>query len=120
MTVRVLICDDQVPFRVAARLVVEATDGFEVVAEALTGEEAIDLVATSVPDLVLMDLHLPGIDGLEATRRILASTATTVVVLSTYEPEDLAARVLAAGAVAYVPKDAFSPAALVHAWRTAA
>lgn len=120
MTVRVLLCDDQLPFRSAARLVVEVTDGFELVGEAATGEESVELARSLAPDLVLMDLNLPGIDGLEATRRILASTTTTVVVLSTYEPEDLHARVLAAGATAYVPKDAFGPAALADACRTAA
>lgn len=121
MSVRVLICDDQAPFRMAARMVVEMTDGFEVVAEAETGEESVDLAQALSPDLVLMDVNLPGIDGLEATRRILTSTDTTkVVVLSTYEPEEYAPRAEAAGAIAYIPKAAFSPDALSGAWTAAA
>ena len=72
MTVRVLIVDDQEPFRQAARAVVELTDGFEVAGEAETGEDAVDRARELEPDLVLMDVNLPGIDGLEATRRILS------------------------------------------------
>lgn len=121
MSVRVLICDDQAPFRMAARMVVEMTDGFDVVGEAETGEESVDLAQELAPDLVLMDVNLPGIDGLEATRRILAATdATRVLVLSTYEPEEYAPRAEAAGAIAYIPKASFSPDALSDAWQTAA
>src|SRR5439155_1443080 len=68
---RVLIVDDQEPFRLAARMVVEATEGFEVVGEAETGEEGVELARTLEPDLVLMDVNLPGINGLDATRQIL-------------------------------------------------
>src|SRR3990172_6021120 len=71
MTVRVLIVDDQEPFRIAARMVVEATDGFEVVGEAETGEDSVSMAAELQPDLVLMDVNLPGINGLDATRQIL-------------------------------------------------
>ncbi|MGH2766519.1 MAG: response regulator transcription factor, partial [Actinomycetota bacterium] len=74
MTVRVLIVDDQEPFRQAARAVVELTDGFEVAGEAETGEAAVDAARGLGPDLVLMDVNLPGIDGLEATRRILSES----------------------------------------------
>ncbi|MDP8969777.1 MAG: response regulator transcription factor [Actinomycetota bacterium] len=120
MSVRVLICDDQEPFRVAARMVVELTDGFEVVAEADSGEASVALARELSPDLVLMDVNLPGIDGLEATRRILAATSSTrVVVLSTYEPEEYAPRAEAAGAIAYISKSAFGPQALEEAWRAA-
>src|SRR5437588_10981043 len=84
--VRVLIVDDQEPFRLAARMVVEATDGFEVVGEAETGEASVQMAATLEPDLVLMDVNLPGIDGLEATRRILdEATRVVILLLSTYE-----------------------------------
>ena len=72
MTVRVLIVDDQEPFRMAARMVVEATDGFDVVGEAETGEDSVAMAAELAPDLVLMDVNLPGINGLDATRQILA------------------------------------------------
>ena len=71
MTVRVLIVDDQEPFRMAARIVVDATDGFEVAGEAETGEDSVTMAGELAPDLVLMDVNLPGINGLDATRQIL-------------------------------------------------
>src|SRR5207253_3922970 len=84
--VRVLIVDDQEPFRLAARMVVEATDGFEVVGDAETGEDSVEAAHELDPDLVLMDVNLPGINGLEATRRILdGSTRVVILLLSTYE-----------------------------------
>src|SRR4030095_8331689 len=73
MTVRVLIVDDQEPFRLAGRLVVDAADGFDVVGEAETGEASVEMARELAPDLVLMDVNLPGINGLEDTRRILSA-----------------------------------------------
>ena len=73
MAVQVLIVDDQEPFRSAARMVVEMTDGFEVAGEAESGEEGVELAAELQPDLVLMDVYLPGIDGMEATRQITSA-----------------------------------------------
>src|SRR5438094_4689452 len=70
-TVRVLIVDDQAPFRNAARTVVGLTPGFAVVGEASSGEEAVELASRLDPDLVLMDINLPGINAIEAVRRIL-------------------------------------------------
>ncbi|HUP73539.1 MAG TPA: response regulator transcription factor [Acidimicrobiales bacterium] len=114
-TVHVLIVDDQEPFRSAARLVVEMTDGFEVIGEAADGEQALDLVATLAPNLVLMDITMPGIDGIAATRRIAREhPGIRVVVLSTY-PE-YQRQALDAGAVAFVSKSAFGPDEIVAAW----
>jgi len=118
--VRVLIVDDQEPFRLAARMVVEATDGFEVVGEAETGEDGVDLAAKLDPDLVLMDVNLPGINGLEATRRILHSTTRVVILLlSTYEEAEYGPRAAECGAAAYIPKSSFGPDRLSEAWQAA-
>ena len=93
MPVRVLIVDDQEPFRMAARMVVDATDGFEVVGEAASGEDSVTMATELQPDHVLMDVNLPGINGLDATRQILAdSDAVVVLFLSTYEEEEYAPR----------------------------
>ena len=118
--VRVLIVDDQEPFRSAARMVVEMSDGFEVVGEAESGEEGIDLAVELKPDLVPMDVYLPGIDGLEATRRITAvEAAPRVLVMSTHESEEFAEAALAAGAIAFVPKSQFGMDELAAAWNQA-
>jgi len=120
MSVRVLIVDDQEPFRLAARMVVDVTDGFEVIGEAETGEESVEMAAELAPDLVLMDVNLPGIDGLEATRRILAREDPPIVLLlSTYEEEEYAPRAAECGAAAYIPKAVFGPDRLEAAWRDA-
>jgi DNA-binding NarL/FixJ family response regulator len=122
MTVRVLIVDDQEPFRLAARMVVEATDGFEVVGESATGEDSIEKARSLEPDLVLMDVNLPGINGLDATRKILegSSARTVILLLSTYEEDEYAPRAAECGAAAYIPKSAFSPERLESAWTAAA
>lgn len=119
--VRVLIVDDQKPFRRAAREVIELTGGFEVVGEAESGEESLHLVDELQPDLVLMDLNLPGIDGLEATKRIRQQGPRHVIVLmvSTYEADEYAGRALEAGAVAYISKSEFGPDQLEEAWAAA-
>lgn len=115
---RVLIVDDQEPFRAAARTVVELTDGFEVVGEAGSGETGVNAARELRPDLVLMDVNLPGIDGLEATRRILADSAgeIAVVMLSTYEADEYAPRAVQVGAAAYIPKSEFEPDRLTDTW----
>jgi DNA-binding NarL/FixJ family response regulator len=121
MTVRVLIVDDQEPFRLAARTVVEITDGFEVAGEAETGEAAVEAARELRPDLVLMDVNLPGMDGMEATRRILEESGDRVAVLmlSTYEADEYAPRAAEVGAAAYIPKSEFEPDRLADAWLAA-
>jgi len=113
--IKVLIVDDQEAFRSAARLVVELADGFLVAGEAETGEEGIRLANELRPDLVLMDMNLPGIDGIEATRRIMATLPDTrVIALSTYD--EFRDRALAAGAMAFIPKSDFDPGVLASIW----
>jgi DNA-binding NarL/FixJ family response regulator len=121
MAVRVLIVDDQEPFRLAARAVVEVAEGFEVVGEAETGEASVEAARDLQPDLVLMDVNLPGIDGLEATRRILADSGDRAVVLlvSTYEAEEYAPQATEVGAADYIPKSEFDPDRLEAAWAAA-
>jgi DNA-binding NarL/FixJ family response regulator len=120
VAVRVLVVDDQAPFRLAARMVVEATQGFEVVGEVESGEDSVERARELGPDLVLMDVNLPGIDGLEATRRILAGSGHVIVLLlSTYEEAEYAPRATECGAAAYIPKAVFGPERLVEAWEAA-
>ena len=115
--VRVLIVDDQLPFREASRMVVELTDGFEVVGEAENGEEGVEMASTLAPDLVLMDVQMPGIDGLEATRRIMAlDNPPHVLVMSTHESGNFEAPALASGALGFIPKSAFGMDELEEAW----
>ena len=107
----------------AARMVVDATDGFEVVGEAETGEDSVTMASDLRPDLVLMDVNLPGINGLDATRQILASASAgepvIVLLLSTYEEEEYAPRAAECGAAAYIPKAVFGPDRLETAWAEA-
>lgn len=113
--VRVLIVDDQEAFRSAARLVVDLAEGFEVAGEAETGEDGVQMATDLRPDLVLMDMNLPGIDGPEATRQIMtALPGTRVVGLSTYE--EFRDRAIAAGAVAFISKSDFEPGLLARVW----
>jgi DNA-binding NarL/FixJ family response regulator len=119
-TVSVLIVDDQLPFRAAARTVIGLTGGFTVAGEAETGEDAITQVAEQQPDLVLMDINLPGINGVEATRRIRAEhPETRVILLSTYSEADLPADARECGALAYVHKEDFGPVLVRELWERA-
>jgi DNA-binding NarL/FixJ family response regulator len=118
--VRVLIVDDQLPFREASRMVVELTDGFEVVGEADNGEDGVAMAADLRPDLVLMDVQMPGIDGLEATRQITSVDQPPVVlVMSTHESGSYDGPAQAAGAIGFVPKSQFSMDTLEEVWTSA-
>lgn len=116
-TVTVLIVDDQLPFRAVARTVIGMTSGFEVAGEAESAEDALALVDEQQPDLVLMDINLPGINGIEATRRLLeAHPGISVILLSTYSEADLPADAREVGALAYVHKEDFGPALVRELW----
>ncbi len=118
--VRVLIVDDQAPFREASRMVVEMTDGFDVCGEATSGAEALERIAELRPDLVLMDVQMPGMDGIETTRRIMTlPDPPPVIVMSTHESGDYEAVAVAAGAVGFVPKSQFGFDTLEAMWELA-
>ena len=117
-SVGVLIVDDQAPFRRAAKMVMAATPGFDVVGEAESGEQAVELFDTLDPGLVLMDINLPGINGIEATRRITtAHPGATVLLLSTYQAADLPSGADSCGAAGYVNKEEFGPAVVLDLWK---
>lgn len=119
-TIRVVLVDDQESFRAATRLLIAMAEGFELVSEADSGEEGIEAAERSSADLVLMDIGLPGIDGLEAVRRIVErDPECKVVVLSTYEASEYRSRALASGAVAFVSKSEFDPDVLREVWDAA-
>ena len=115
--VRVLVADDHAPFRQAARDVLQAARDFEIVGEVTSGEDAVDAAETLGPDLVVMDVKMDGVGGIEATRQILAIRPETVIVLvSSYRPEDVPGAVAESGALAFVPKDRFSASTLKDLW----
>ncbi|GII00359.1 response regulator [Planobispora takensis] len=111
--VEVLIVDDQGPFRAAARMLVGLVAGWNVAGEAVSGEEAVARVAEVRPEMVLMDINLPGINGIEATRRIVdAHPGIAVVLVSTYAAEDLPPEARTCGAAGYIRKDHLTPSRL--------
>ncbi|MET0728096.1 MAG: response regulator transcription factor [Acidimicrobiales bacterium] len=115
--VQVLVVDDQPPFRAAARAVVSRIADFDLVGEAASGEEAVALFESLQPDLVLMDINMGEMNGIEATRQVTASHPGTMVILvSTYAQEDLPGDARTSGAAAYVHKDELSPRLLQGLW----
>jgi len=120
MSISVLLADDQPLLRRGFRMILEAEPGLTVVAEAGDGEEAADLARRDAPDVVLMDIRMPGTDGIEATRRIIAEDAgVRVLVLTTFDLDEYAFGALRAGASGFLLKDV-RPAELVAAIRTVA
>jgi DNA-binding NarL/FixJ family response regulator len=115
--VGVVTVDDQQVFLGAAREVIEATAGFTSVGEASCGEEALALVAERKPELVLVDVRMPGMDGIETAKRIKEAHPRMVVVLISLEdPANLPAAVATSGAVALVRKQDFVPGTLRGLW----
>ncbi|RIQ26077.1 response regulator transcription factor [Jiangella rhizosphaerae] len=121
-TVRVVLADDQVLVRTGFRVLLDVEDDIEVVGEAATGAEAIERCRESRPDVVLMDIRMPGLDGIEATRRIAAIPGlerVKVLILTTYDTEEYVFDALDAGASGFLLKDA-GPQELLHAIRVVA
>jgi DNA-binding NarL/FixJ family response regulator len=106
MTVRVVLADDQQLIRTALRMVMADIEDIEVVGEASTGAEAVRLTEQLAPDVVVMDIRMPGMDGIEATRTITAGpSAARVVVLTTFDDDDYVYGALRAGASGFLVKD---------------
>jgi DNA-binding NarL/FixJ family response regulator len=121
VSIRVLLADDQSMVRAGFRMILESEPDIEVAGEAATGEQAADSAARLRPDVVLMDIQMPGEDGLQATRRITASPelSSRVVILTTFERDDYVFEALQSGASGFLLKNA-PPEELVHAVRVVA
>ena len=106
MTIRLLLVDDQALIRIGFRMILEETDDIDIVGEAPDGAEAVRLAAELHPDVTLMDVRMPGVDGIEATRRIVArDPAARVLILTTFDLDEYAFSALRAGASGFVLKD---------------
>jgi DNA-binding NarL/FixJ family response regulator len=121
MTLRVLVCDDQALVRAGFAKLLEAADGLEVAGEAANGAEAVDRTRRLVPDVVLMDIRMPVLDGISATARIVAAhdERVRVLVLTTFGTQEYVADALRAGASGFLLKDA-PPDRLLEAIRVVA
>ena len=117
--IRVLVADDHHLVRTGFRIILEIEDDIEVVGEAADGAQAVDLAARVRPDVVLMDVEMPGMDGLEATRRIAAAGGAPVVILTTFERDDYLFQALQAGVSGFLLKNG-TPEALTEAVRVVA
>ena len=118
--IRVVVVDDQQLIRVGLRMLCTATEDIEVVGEAEDGREAIELAHRLLPDVVLMDLHMPGVDGITATQRILAARPSIrIVVLTTFDDDSHLFPALKAGACGFLAKDT-APEELLAGIRRAA
>jgi len=115
--IRILLVDDQQLIRLGFGLVLGAEDDLDVVGEAANGAEAIDLAASLRPDVILMDVRMPGLDGIEATRRIVAALPSSrIIILTTFDLDEYAFGALRAGASGFLLKDAL-PSELIAAIR---
>jgi DNA-binding NarL/FixJ family response regulator len=120
MTIRVLVADDQSMVRAGFRMLLSGEQDIEVVAEASNGHEAVDKAARFRPSVVLMDIRMPELDGLQATRRILAADdAARIIILTTFDLDEYVYEALRAGASGFVLKDD-PPEQLIAAIRTVA
>jgi DNA-binding NarL/FixJ family response regulator len=120
MTIRVLVADDQSMVRAGFRMLLAGEEDIEVVAEASNGLEAVDKAARFEPGVILMDIRMPELDGLQATRRILAADdAARILILTTFDLDEYVYEALRAGASGFVLKDD-SPEQLLAAIRTVA
>jgi DNA-binding NarL/FixJ family response regulator len=114
MSIRVLIADDQAMVRAGLRLILESRHDMEVVAEAADGEEAVAAAVRLSPDVVLMDVRMPRMDGIEATRRLTSERSARVLVLTTFDVDDYVFKALQAGASGFLLKES-SPEQLISA-----
>ncbi|MDG4808852.1 response regulator transcription factor [Micromonospora sp. WMMD1120] len=117
--IRLLLADDQTLVRAGFRSILDGEEGIEVVGEAADGAEAVRLAGRLRPDVVLMDIRMPVLDGLAATGRIVATSAARVVILSTFDLDDYVYGALRAGASGFLVKDT-EPAELIHGVRVVA
>ncbi|OLT45511.1 DNA-binding response regulator [Saccharomonospora sp. CUA-673] len=117
--IRVVLVDDQELMRVGFRMVLGASDDLEVVGEAANGDEAVRLAAELEPDVVLMDVRMPVLDGVEATRRIVAAASSRVLVMTTFDLDEYVYSALQAGASGFLLKDT-PPDDLLSALRSVA